>query len=216
MCCQGRMLRRVRRTPYFYWVGGGSFEGLGTGDGFWETERERALSCVAGPHVLLLPPPGSSRGATLRRAAGEARSKEGSNFCPRGRGYPQHGFLSPFCFPSQRPFKSVIANGSCTEPETHFRVLWHYGKVFLRASNGRYLGTLPVGLVVARAMQPGEESRWFLQPSARCAAPHQHPWLWGGVATSGESGQSGGPASYPSVCMCGWGVGARGLWETSL
>ncbi|XP_061438611.1 fascin-3 [Rhineura floridana] len=56
---------------------------------------------------------------------------------------------------AQRQFKSVMADGYCKEPETKFCVLWHYGKIFLRALNGRYLGTLPVGMVVARAVDPG-------------------------------------------------------------
>lgn len=59
----------------------------------------------------------------------------------------------------QRRRKSVEANGDCREPETRFRATWRSGRIFLRASNGCYLGTLPVGLVVARALRPGERGR---------------------------------------------------------
>uniref|UniRef100_A0A452GVF7 Fascin n=1 Tax=Gopherus agassizii TaxID=38772 RepID=A0A452GVF7_9SAUR len=66
------------------------------------------------------------------------------------------GGSSPLSFPSlQRKFKSIVANGRRMEPETNFRALWHYGKIFLQAFNGRYLGTMPFGLVVASAMHPG-------------------------------------------------------------
>lgn len=56
----------------------------------------------------------------------------------------------------QRKSKSIVANGLRMEPETNFRITWHHGQVVLQAFNGRYLGTLPVGLVVASAAQPGE------------------------------------------------------------
>ncbi|XP_075780233.1 fascin-3 [Pelodiscus sinensis] len=56
---------------------------------------------------------------------------------------------------AQRKFKSIMANGRRMEPETNFRAQWHYGKIFLQAFNGRYLGTLPIGLVVASAAHPG-------------------------------------------------------------
>ncbi|KAG8138595.1 hypothetical protein E2320_004478 [Naja naja] len=66
---------------------------------------------------------------------------------------------------AQRPFRSVLANGAAKEAETRFQVLWHYGRVFLRAPGGRYLGTLPVGLLVARAAHPGRgKSFWSLTP----------------------------------------------------
>uniref|UniRef100_K7FFI0 Fascin actin-bundling protein 3 n=1 Tax=Pelodiscus sinensis TaxID=13735 RepID=K7FFI0_PELSI len=57
---------------------------------------------------------------------------------------------------AQRKFKSIMANGRRMEPETNFRAQWHYGKIFLQAFNGRYLGTLPIGLVVASAAHPGK------------------------------------------------------------
>ncbi|XP_062989895.1 fascin-3 [Elgaria multicarinata webbii] len=68
---------------------------------------------------------------------------------------------------AQRQFKSVMANGYSKEPETKFRVLWHYGNIFLRALNGRYLGTLPVGLVVARAVRPGPSEEFALRLANR-------------------------------------------------
>nr|XP_028602274.1 fascin-3 [Podarcis muralis] len=68
---------------------------------------------------------------------------------------------------AQREFQSVMADGCSKEPETHFSILWHYGKIFLRALNGRYLGTLPVGLVVARAMQPGPHEEFGLRLANR-------------------------------------------------
>ncbi|XP_054844833.1 fascin-3 [Eublepharis macularius] len=68
---------------------------------------------------------------------------------------------------AQRECKSVVADGCCREPETSFHVLWHYGKTFLRACNGRYLGTLPVGLVVARAVHPGPNEEFRLRLANR-------------------------------------------------
>ncbi|XP_053113075.1 fascin-3 isoform X2 [Hemicordylus capensis] len=72
-----------------------------------------------------------------------------------------------FKYLAQRQFQSVVADGCCTEPETGFRVLWRHGKVFLRACNGRYLGTLPVGLVVARAVDPGPGEEFGLRLANR-------------------------------------------------
>ncbi|XP_048357219.1 fascin-3 isoform X3 [Sphaerodactylus townsendi] len=64
---------------------------------------------------------------------------------------------------AQRECKNVVANGYCGEPETNFHVLWHCGKICLRASNGCYLGSLPVGLVAARALHPARgKSFWSL------------------------------------------------------
>uniref|UniRef100_K7FFI1 Fascin actin-bundling protein 3 n=1 Tax=Pelodiscus sinensis TaxID=13735 RepID=K7FFI1_PELSI len=67
---------------------------------------------------------------------------------------------------AQRKFKSIMANGRRMEPETNFRAQWHYGKIFLQAFNGRYLGTLPIGLVVASAAHPALPPS--LRPSPAC------------------------------------------------
>ncbi|XP_058045979.1 fascin-3 [Ahaetulla prasina] len=64
---------------------------------------------------------------------------------------------------AQRPFRCVLANGAAKEAETRFQVLWHHGRVFLRAPGGRYLGTLPVGLLVARATHPGPNEEFVLR-----------------------------------------------------
>ncbi|XP_077196725.1 fascin-3 [Paroedura picta] len=63
---------------------------------------------------------------------------------------------------AQRECKSLVANGNSSEPQTCFQVHWHYGKIFLRALNGCYVGTLPVGLVAARAMHPGPSEEFGL------------------------------------------------------
>uniref|UniRef100_A0A8D2LVE2 Fascin n=1 Tax=Varanus komodoensis TaxID=61221 RepID=A0A8D2LVE2_VARKO len=68
---------------------------------------------------------------------------------------------------AQRQFKSVMANGYREEPETKFHVLWHYGKIFLRALNGRFVGILPVGLVAARAAHPGPSEELELRLANR-------------------------------------------------
>ncbi|XP_015270991.1 PREDICTED: fascin-3 [Gekko japonicus] len=68
---------------------------------------------------------------------------------------------------AQRESTSVVANGDCREPETCFHVLWHYGKIFLRAFSGCYLGMLPVGLVVARAVHPGPSEEFELRLANR-------------------------------------------------
>uniref|UniRef100_A0A8C5RFY6 Fascin n=1 Tax=Laticauda laticaudata TaxID=8630 RepID=A0A8C5RFY6_LATLA len=75
---------------------------------------------------------------------------------------PDRGIYLP-----QRSFRSVLANGAAKEAETRFQVLWHYGKVFLRAPGGRYLGTLPVGLLVARAAHPGPHEEFVLRLANR-------------------------------------------------
>ncbi|XP_026577704.1 fascin-3 isoform X2 [Pseudonaja textilis] len=84
---------------------------------------------------------------------------------------------------AQRPFQSVLANGAAKEAETRFQVLWHYGKVFLRAPRGRYLGTLPVGLLVARATHPGKEDRCLAgSPGLHTFASRSCvPWRGGGA-----------------------------------
>ncbi|KAM6436367.1 fascin-3 isoform 1-T2 [Liasis olivaceus] len=64
---------------------------------------------------------------------------------------------------AQRQFENVMANGYAKEAETRFQVLWHYGRIFLKAPGGRYLGTLPVGLVAARAMHPGPNEEFVLR-----------------------------------------------------
>ncbi|XP_070610741.1 fascin-3 [Erythrolamprus reginae] len=63
----------------------------------------------------------------------------------------------------QRPCQGVLANGAAKEAETHFQVLWHCGRVFLRAPGGCFLGTLPVGLLVARARHPGPNEEFVLR-----------------------------------------------------
>ncbi|KYO37122.1 fascin-3 [Alligator mississippiensis] len=68
---------------------------------------------------------------------------------------------------AQRKSKSIVANGLRMEPETNFRITWHHGQVVLQAFNGRYLGTLPVGLVVASAAQPGPNEVFGVRLSNR-------------------------------------------------
>ncbi|XP_060102049.1 fascin-3 [Heteronotia binoei] len=68
---------------------------------------------------------------------------------------------------AQRDGKRVLANGCCREAKTCFHILWHYGKIFLRASNGCFLGTVPVGLVVARARRPGPSEEFELRLANR-------------------------------------------------
>ncbi|KAL8222596.1 UNVERIFIED_CONTAM: hypothetical protein K2H54_077593 [Gekko kuhli] len=68
---------------------------------------------------------------------------------------------------AQREGMSVVANGDGREPETCFHALWHYGKIFLRAFSGCYLGALPIGLVVARAVHPGPSEEFELRLANR-------------------------------------------------
>ncbi|KAJ7329406.1 hypothetical protein JRQ81_015580 [Phrynocephalus forsythii] len=67
----------------------------------------------------------------------------------------------------QRPCQRVAANGSCEEAESRFRIWWHFGSVFLQAANGCYLGRLPVGRVVARAMHPGPKEEFGVRLANR-------------------------------------------------
>lgn len=114
------------------------------------------------------------------------------------------GFLLPprpltWVFSPQREFQSVMADGCSKEPETHFSILWHYGKIFLRALNGRYLGTLPVGLVVARAMQPGEEKGWGREDEPLPGTRRVSGWgRWGRKEASPQESQ-GNPLTLCDV-----------------
>uniref|UniRef100_A0ACB8FLX7 Uncharacterized protein n=1 Tax=Sphaerodactylus townsendi TaxID=933632 RepID=A0ACB8FLX7_9SAUR len=86
------------------------------------------------------------------------------------------------CYLAQRECKNVVANGYCGEPETNFHVLWHCGKICLRASNGCYLGSLPVGLVAARALHPGPNEEFSLRLANRSFVLLRGPYGYVGCA----------------------------------
>nr|XP_056703443.1 fascin-3 [Euleptes europaea] len=83
---------------------------------------------------------------------------------------------------AQRECQSVVANGYDREPETSFHVLWHYGKLFLRAFDGCYLGTLPLGLVVARVLYPGPNEEFGLGLANRSFVLLRGPYGYVGSA----------------------------------
>uniref|UniRef100_A0ABM5GK17 Fascin n=1 Tax=Pogona vitticeps TaxID=103695 RepID=A0ABM5GK17_9SAUR len=91
---------------------------------------------------------------------------------------------------AQRQGKRVAADGSREEPETRFQVSWHYGSIVLRALNGCYLGTLPVGLVVARAEHPGPNEAFEVHLANRAF-----------LVLRGQYGYVGSPAGH-EILQC--------------
>lgn len=51
-----------------------------------------------------------------------------------------------------------MANGHPMEADTFFHVHWNCGKIILQSPNGRFLGIVDNGLLMANATIPGEES----------------------------------------------------------
>lgn len=116
------------------------------------------------------------------------------------KAFRKHAPPDPGISPPQRPFRCVLANGAAKEAETRFQVLWHYGRVFLRAPGGRYLGTLPVGLLVARATHPGKKD---LRLQASCSCGPSWPWRGGkNLAWEGFPPAQRPPNSLPAPLPC--------------
>ncbi|XP_046525692.1 fascin-3 [Equus quagga] len=59
------------------------------------------------------------------------------------------------CYLAQRRHKRVMADGQPLESDTFFRMHWNCGKIFLQSPNGRFLGIVANGLLMANATVPG-------------------------------------------------------------
>ncbi|XP_062838825.1 fascin-3 [Anolis carolinensis] len=68
---------------------------------------------------------------------------------------------------AQRGSGAVRADGEARDPATLFRALWLCGTVFLRAADGRFLGTGPRGRVRATAAEPGPREEFWLRLADR-------------------------------------------------
>ncbi|XP_032725810.1 fascin-3 isoform X1 [Lontra canadensis] len=88
------------------------------------------------------------------------------------------------CYLAQRRHRTVVANGHPMEPDTFFRVHWNCGKIILQSPNGRFLGIVDNGLLMANATIPGPNEEFGIRLANR-------PFLvlrgrYGYVGTSSE------------------------------
>lgn len=58
----------------------------------------------------------------------------------------------------QRRHRTVMADGHPLESDTFFRMHWNCGRIILQSPNGRFLGIVANGLLMANATIPGESS----------------------------------------------------------
>lgn len=56
----------------------------------------------------------------------------------------------------QRHHRTVVANGHPMESDTFFRMHWNCGRIILQSPNGRFLGIIDNGLLMANATIPGK------------------------------------------------------------
>ncbi|KAF3819320.1 hypothetical protein GH733_013470, partial [Mirounga leonina] len=88
------------------------------------------------------------------------------------------------CYLAQRHHRTVVANGHPMEADTFFRVHWNCGRIILQSPNGRFLGIIDNGLLMASATIPGPSEEFGIRLANR-------PFLvlrgrYGYVGTSSE------------------------------
>nr|XP_060632256.1 fascin-3 [Anolis sagrei ordinatus] len=113
---------------------------------------------------------------------------------------PHHKYLA------QRVSGAVRADGEARDPATLFRALWLCGTLFLRAPDGRFLGTGPRGRVRATATEPGPSEEFWLR-----LADRPFVVLRGARGFVGSRRRGSPPSPSPSSSSSSWCDRERGL-----
>ncbi|XP_077626836.1 fascin-3 isoform X2 [Crocuta crocuta] len=69
------------------------------------------------------------------------------------------------CYLAQRHHRTVVANGHPMESDTFFRMHWNCGRIILQSPNGRFLGIIDNGLLMANATIPGQWDATYGNPN---------------------------------------------------